>query len=365
MKRQYILLVTVMIALIGASCATTPPYNPFKIDQNKFFATTKTVALVPFTGHADLETSGQVIAKFELLMGNKLREAGFSVLPSKEYRDIWLHNVLQMGTIFDPITGKRDDSKFKTIQEQCYKELAEKLNVDAVLISRILFVKASFYEFVARWDGTEESLDVRSGGMKFLGLLDSSTTTGTVPALSLEVTIKDIHGTPIYLNKGGIQVLTKRSPRFVSVSKNELLVNEERNMTAVDIALDPLIRKSESPVAAIPKTPSDVASETQMAAISAVKINKEEPWTGTWKVKRSEYGDIILNLKQRGNKVKSTRGSTRDFGGKVSGNHLKGWLMEMETHSTVKLKLSQDSMSFKGKGFIWGKTHYLEGERQE
>lgn len=245
MKRQFILLLTVVIALIEVGCATTIPYNPFKTDQNEFYVNTKTIALSPCV--VQIEASEQVIAKFELLIGNKLREAGFSVLPSKEYRDIWKHNVDQIGAIFDPITGKKDDSKLKVIQEQCYKELAGKLNVDAVLISRILIVKASFYEYVAQWDGTKESLDVRSGGMKFLGFLDSSTTTGTVPALSLGITIKDIHGTPVYVNWGGIQVLTKRSPKFVPVPKNELLVDEERNVAAVNIALDPLIRKAESP----------------------------------------------------------------------------------------------------------------------
>ncbi len=242
MKRQFILLLTVVIALIEVGCATTIPYNPFKTDQNEFYVNTKTIALSPCV--VQIEASEQVIAKFELLIGNKLREAGFSVLPSKEYRDIWKHNVDQIGAIFDPITGKKDDSKLKVIQEQCYKELAGKLNVDAVLISRILIVKAPFSQYVARWDGTEESFDIRHGVIKFL---DTSITTGTVPALSLGITIKDIHGTPVYVNWGGIQVLTKRSPKFVPVPKNELLVDEERNVAAVNIALDPLIRKAESP----------------------------------------------------------------------------------------------------------------------
>ena len=76
---------------------------------------------------------------------------------------------------------------------------------------------------------------------------------------------------------------------------------------------------------------TDVASETQMAAISAVKINKEEPWTGTWKVTGNPYGGLVLNLKQSGNKIKSIRGSTHEFGGKVTGNRFKGWYMEAGT----------------------------------
>jgi hypothetical protein len=244
MKRQFILLVTVVIALIVVACATKTPYNPFKIDQNEFYVNTKTIALLPCG--VQIKASEQVIAKFESLIENKLREAGFSVLPSKEYKDIWKHNVDQMGAIFDPKTGKRDDSKIKAIREQCYKELAGKLNVDAVLISRIMIVKAPFYRYTAKWDGTDESMDIRHDAIKFL--TTSMIRHGSVPALSLAIAIKDIHGTPVYVNWGGIQVITKYSSKgFVQVPKNELFLDEERNVAAVNIALDPLIRKSESP----------------------------------------------------------------------------------------------------------------------
>ena len=145
MKRQFILLVTVLIALIEVGCATTTPYNPFKIDQNKFYANTKTIALAPCWVRPDLEVSEQVIDKFELIIADKLREAGFLVVPSKHYRDIWKRMIEQMGGYFDPKTGKRDESKFKAIQEHCYREIGRKFKSDAVLISRILIVEAPFY----------------------------------------------------------------------------------------------------------------------------------------------------------------------------------------------------------------------------
>ncbi len=96
-----------------------------------------------------------------------------------------------------------------------------------------------------------------------------------------------------------------------------------------------------------------------------LRLNPNEPWTGTWKVTGTPYGNLVLNLKQSGNKIKSIRGSTHDFRGKVKGNRLKAWYIEMDTQAPVDLKISQDSMSFKGKGLVWRKTFYLKGERQE
>ena len=190
-----------MIALIQVGCATTTPYNPFKIDQNKFYANTKTIALAPCWIRPDLEVSEQVIEKFELIIGDKLREAGFSVVSSKHYRDIWKRMIEQMGGYFDPKTGKRDGSKFKAVQEHCYRELGRKYKPDAVLISRILIVEAPFHQgfnnLVAQWDGTEERFDVRHGAIRFL---DTSVKTGTIPALSLRITVNDVSCTNMFVN---------------------------------------------------------------------------------------------------------------------------------------------------------------------
>ena len=248
MKRQIILLVIVVIVLMAVGCATTPPYKPFKIDQNKFYANTKTIALAPCWIRPDLEVSGQVIEKFELLIGDKLSEAGFSVVSSKHYRDIWKRMIEQMGGYFDPKTGKRDESKFKAVREHCYRELGRKFNSDAVLISRIMIIEAPFYQgfnnLVAQWGGAEEPFDIRHGAIRFL---DTTIKSGTIPALSLGVIIYDIHGTTVYVNRGGIQVLAKYSGSLVPVPKDELFVYDERNVAAVNFALEPLIQKSGSP----------------------------------------------------------------------------------------------------------------------
>lgn len=68
---------------------------------------------------------------------------------------------------------------------------------------------------------------------------------GTVGALSMKATIKDMDGTTSYINQGGIQVLsTYHSRGFVPIPRHDLLLNEGRNVGAVNIALWPVIGKT-------------------------------------------------------------------------------------------------------------------------
>lgn len=243
MRHIIILFIVGVAALTGASCATTtpPPYQPFKTDQEEFFSTTKTIALAPIAVPANLKVTERQISQFESIIENKLSGAGFSVVLSNEYRDILKRENERIGGCFDPATGKRDEIKFRTIEERTFQELEKEFNADAVLFTNILVVKARFSRFEAEWDGAEESFDVRHGVLKFL---DTSTSSGTVGALSMKATIKDMDGTTLFVNQGGIQVLSNYHSRgLIPIPTHDLLLNEGRNIGAVHIALWPVIGK--------------------------------------------------------------------------------------------------------------------------
>jgi hypothetical protein len=226
--------------LIGGGCATTPPYNPFKIAQEEFYGKIKTIALAPVGVPMGLEDPDPVKAKFESLVEAKLREAGFSVVSSRESAGIFESMNKQLGGMFDPVTGKRDETKFKTVREHFLREVQTKFKADAVLYPNIRVVTASFAGGQASWDGTKESLSTTEG---FMGLLLVGQLRGTAPALSLVVTIEDIHGVDAYVNGGGIQLSSKISAgNFVPVPRNQLFNSDERNAAAVNFALGPLVR---------------------------------------------------------------------------------------------------------------------------
>ena len=240
MLRQSLLTAALATTLIGVGCATTPPYNPFKIAQEEFYGNIKTIALAPVGLPRDLEDPDPVKAKFESLVEAKLREAGFSVVPSRETAEIFDRMNKQVGGIFDPVTGKRDETKFKTIREHILREMGTKFKADAVLYPNIRLGTARFAGGQASWDGTSESLSTTGG---FLGALQVGQFQGTTGALSLIVTIENIHGVDVYVNAGGIQLISKLSfGKFVPVPRSQLFVDEARNAAAANIAVGPLVR---------------------------------------------------------------------------------------------------------------------------
>jgi hypothetical protein len=149
-----------------------------------------------------------------------------------------------MSGYFDPRTEELiDDAKFKTVREHILRELSAKFKVDAVLHPSIRLFKAPWNLGTANWHGATES--IKPGWMQVFDALTNVSISGSVRALSLVVDVEDIHGTPLYWNAGGIQVLSKISAegKSVPVPQSELLANDERNVMAVNIALGALIGK--------------------------------------------------------------------------------------------------------------------------
>jgi hypothetical protein len=61
-------------------------------------------------------------------------------------------------------------------------------------------------------------------------------------ALSLGIYISDVNATELYSQWGGIQLITKvANNAFVGVPQSELFQDDERNNTAVDLALKDLM----------------------------------------------------------------------------------------------------------------------------
>lgn len=246
MARQLLSLEILLIALVGSACAPVAkaPYNTLRISEQEFKSKIKTIALAAVVISRDIEKPDQVTTKFESLLAAKLRDAGFSVVPSRESEEIRERMTRQMIGYFDPRTEElMDEAKFKTVREHILRELSVKFKVDAVLHPSIRLFKAPWSLGTANWHGTSES--IKPGWMQFFDALTNVSSSGSVGALSLVVDVEDIHGTRLYSNAGGIQVLSKISAegKSVPVPQSELLTNDERNVMAVDIALGALIGK--------------------------------------------------------------------------------------------------------------------------
>ena len=99
----------------------------------------------------------------------------------------------------------------------------------------------------ARWDGASETAATKKFWKAVLGISHS----GTFPALSLHVMLSDTDDRDLYQNAGGIQVLAKAGVAGLqNVPREQLFTDEERNLKAVHLALDPLLGRTTSDSAA-------------------------------------------------------------------------------------------------------------------
>lgn len=265
MSQMSKLVLSLFLVLLTTACATKT-YNPFRIDRDVFFEKTRAIALAPidvqisYEGQTDEKQSQynlrleETRKSFEALMTTRLSEAGFSVIPSKEYGKIWDRLAKEQGGFFDPGTGKKDKAKYEATQKKSVKEISAKFPINAVLYPSVVIVKVPFSSGIAWWDGTEQrvtgSLKSTKGGSGVLWSVFSgaSNIRGNVSGMSFGVQIMDVQTeSETFYNRGGIQLFVKlsglRAMKFTSIPIEELFSSEERNAGAVAYALDPLIKK--------------------------------------------------------------------------------------------------------------------------
>ena len=247
--RQTLARTTLVAALLAAGCASAA-YDPFRISPDEFRRRVKTIAVGSVAVSSDFggNSAGQA---FNPAIETKLRDAGFTVVPTQEFRGIWDAKAAELGGLFDPQTGRVVEAKATALLSHIRGELKTRFNADAVMLPRVQKVTARFgyTPFVgvrASWDGASEALET--------GAFDkvlSPRGNGTVPALSLVLSIEDLEGAPLFVNAGGIQVLSKLAPgagnfggnSFVQVSKDQLFTDEQRMQLAVQYALEPFLKR--------------------------------------------------------------------------------------------------------------------------
>lgn len=238
MSRLSVSSATCLALLLGA-CAGKTHYNPFQVPPEQLRASVKVVALGPTQVPRDLSEPELVRARFDHLLENQLRAGGYTVVPFGETRTVWDSLAVASKGLYDPVTGRPDESKIEGFRTAVFRELKTRYGVDALLLSSVLVVPAKLDGDVARWDGTSQGAARKKFWKALLGVSHS----GTIPALSLNVRLSDGDNRALYENRGGIQVLAKAGvERLEDVPRSELFVDEERNLKAVHLALDPLLR---------------------------------------------------------------------------------------------------------------------------
>lgn len=236
----------VLILIAGAAlCATAvhagKKYDPFKIPRDQFVGQVKTVALRQVSGISkDYPRSDSVKAAFESLLTAELERAGLKVIPGNIYEHLWQEGLDSLGgALFDPKTGARDTTRSRQVRIWSLGQLKARHHADALLHPTFAPMIASFSNGTAHWDGASQKL--WKGAQGFLGVLDKKS--GSMGALSLVVVIEDTEGKNLYVDSGGLSLMSRiTGTRFEELPEDSLYWNPQRNAESVRLALGSLTR---------------------------------------------------------------------------------------------------------------------------
>lgn len=237
---------------LAASCSGRG-HRTVPVPQEIVFSGDETMVLTPVVLPEELESHEAAARELDSLVAVLLRDRGYTLVPAEQYSAIWGGIVEQMGGLFDPETGVRDDEKFALARERLFLDLGEIYQADAILYPEVWVVDAPFSDGVATWDGVSESLV--GFGVKLLAALsaiftdesDTPLPVGSVRAISLVVFAEAMNGDEVFSNSGGIQVLEKvgTDPSDIeAVRDKDILADPDRNRHAVEIALGPLLKRN-------------------------------------------------------------------------------------------------------------------------
>lgn len=246
LSKAYAIAVT---SLLLAGCAGKIEREPFAVEPDLLTRSISTLVLTPVSLPSELDPYADQMEEFDSLIAAMLTRTDFVLIPAREYSTLWEGVMEQVGGLFDPVTGERDEERFAAARGTLFNLLTDLYHPDALLYPEIWIVGAPFSDGTARWDGTSEGLigfgtrliDALGAALSGSG---SNLPEGTVDALSLAVFIETMEGEELYTNSSGIQVLQKvgRDPRDVRpVPDEEILSNHDRNRRAILAVLEPLL----------------------------------------------------------------------------------------------------------------------------
>jgi hypothetical protein len=225
-------LAAVGLALLVSGCAK--PYNPFRISRDELRGRIHIIALAPIRVDPDLVDAVPARERIERMATERLSAGGFTVVETKEMERLWREAATDVGDVFDPITGKGDEKRFKLVEDAVYRELGARYRVNAVLYLSVYDVDLFLTGRSVRFCGREDAAYWPGG----LGLLEQAT---LVRAACLGATLYDMEEHVLYTIQSGIEPIeTYARQSRAARPRSSRLQDDVRLQRAIDDAVGPL-----------------------------------------------------------------------------------------------------------------------------
>lgn len=229
MKR---LLVAIVLIGLAAPAVSADNDSPYLIDKRDFKKQYKVIALSPVDADPIFKMPDSVGTMIEAEVIRHLEKRGYTVLPSSVLGEIRARMEAQVGGTTNPATGEVDIAKLQTVRTHAYRELWFKHELDAVATIRVRANQVPIENDNAKWDGVKQRLERKGGAAKY-------TANGWVSSVSFAV--YDDREEPLFLNRGGLEVLMWRNGgQLVVLPAERYFQDDKRIRKAAQIALAPI-----------------------------------------------------------------------------------------------------------------------------
>ena len=235
--------------LIFSGCASGPRYNPttFNAEYDSVQlnpTTTKTIVLA----HINISgPSRSYLEKHEeridALLSQRLKQAGYKVLPQRHFVREWNTAVRAYGDPFDPTTGRVNMKTFVQIMNTVKDQLVATSQVDAIVFTDLIELQMMFNNGMnheARWDGVSRKPTLQGPGTAIPAGFDWNQLASVV---SLQVVVFNQGLERVFLGRGGLDATDAIDVRSGTryERRRTILENDNYVEEGIGLALHPWV----------------------------------------------------------------------------------------------------------------------------
>lgn len=181
--------------------------------------------------------------RVDAMVAEVLKDAGYNILPSREFSQRWDNATLTYGNPVDPTTGRVNTNSFIQIIQTVKQQMLEQTDVDGFVFTDLLEKDVVFTQGMsrmARWDGVTRKPALEGPGQ---GVSTSFDWARPAAGASIRIVLFNSDLVKVFDGTGGIDMTdgvdTRSGADFVR--RKEILENDGFIQEGIAIALHPWI----------------------------------------------------------------------------------------------------------------------------
>ena len=243
--------------------------SPLKAPRDQILGKVHRVVLGPVMP-SGITPPPDAVPRYRALVHDRLARLGWEVIDTDNLMLAVGSSMQKSGGLYDPLSGKLDPDKLKSVFQLATKTLGITPPPDAIATITVSKTAAPQKWATATWDGTQQNAMTLGPAINraklFGGTENPSAGEGVMSASSVYVMLRDTDGTVLYEGRGGIELLQQLSIKnqmsgrtinyvqtLTALAPSELFKDPARDERAVDVALHELLVSPEDIAAAAAK----------------------------------------------------------------------------------------------------------------